>query len=125
MILTESWHDDAVLYNRLNGQSLSWESKRSTPSQEIPSNFCEPHNYLRFHNSSPLFPILSWKNLIHDFPNDFLKIHIVMFPIYAPVFQVVFSPHVSSPILSMLLSYPPIPATCPFHYIPLYQSGHS
>ena len=88
MILRESWHDDAVLYNTFHGQGLSWKSNSSSPSQDISSSLCAPYNYFRFHYNLPLFPILSLKNPIHAFPNDFLKIHIGMFPIYAQVFQV-------------------------------------
>ena len=71
-------------------------------------------SYLNLHNNPPLVPILSWNNPNHVFPNDFLKIHIDMFPIYAQAFQVAFFPQFSPPIICMLLSHPPYLLHAPF-----------
>jgi len=58
-------------------QSLSWEAKSHSSSQEIPHPLWKPKVHYRVHKIPELAPFLSRIHLVHTFPTYFPKIHYI------------------------------------------------
>jgi hypothetical protein len=61
-------------------QSLSWEAKQSSASQEIPRILWKPKIQYRFHKRPPPVPIQSHINLVQMLPSHYSKIHFNIIP---------------------------------------------
>jgi hypothetical protein len=93
--------------NLLHGADSSWEANRSSASQEIPRILWNPNVHYRIHKCPPTVPILIQLDPVHNLTFHFLKIHLIIIPLYAWVSQVVSFPRVSPPKPCIRLSSPP------------------
>jgi hypothetical protein len=59
--------------------SSSWEANNHSASQEILRLLWNPKVHYRVHKSPPLVPILNQMDLVHNFPNYFLRSRLIFY----------------------------------------------
>ena len=87
-------------------QSPSWEAKRFSPSQEIPSILWNPKVHYHIYKCLPPVPILSQIDPAYAPTSQLLKIHLILSPHLRLGLQVVSFPQVSPPKPCIHLSSP-------------------